>query len=45
MIGVFGEDTCNASCNTFLNEVELVICNGTQLALEPEWTRVKPNLD
>ena len=32
-------------CISFLNEVELVICNGRQLVLEPEWTRVSPNLD
>ena len=28
----FGEDTCNASGNrlvSFLNEVEMVVCNGT----------------
>ena len=30
---------------SFLNEVELVICNGRQLVLEPEWTRVRPSLD
>ena len=31
VIGMFGEDTCNASGNrliSFLNEVELVVCNG-----------------
>ena len=31
VIGMFGEETCNASGNrliSFLNEVELVICNG-----------------
>ena len=40
VIGMFGEETCNASGNkfiSFLNEVELV--------LEPEWTRVRPSLD
>ena len=39
MIGMFGEDTCNASGNrliSFLNEVELVVCNGRKLAVEPE---------
>ena len=29
----------------FLNEVELVICNGRQLVLELEWTRVRLRLD
>ena len=45
---MFGEETCNASGNkfiSFLNEVELVICNGRQLVLEPEWTRLRPSLD
>ena len=31
---MFGEDTCNASGNRliyFLNEVELVVCNGRSL--------------
>ena len=48
VIGIFGEETCNASGNklvSFLDEVELVICNGRQLVLEPEWTRVRPGLD
>ena len=47
MIGMFGEDTCNASGNrliSFLNEVELVVCNGRKLVVEPEWTRVRPSL-
>ena len=39
----------NASGNrliSFLNEVELVICNGRQLVPEPEWTRVlRPSLN
>ena len=26
---------------SFLNEVELVICNGRQLVAEPEWTKVR----
>ena len=45
VIGMFGEDTCNASGNrliSFLNEVELVVCNGRKLVVEPEWTRVRP---
>ena len=48
VIGMFGEETCNASGNrliAFLNEVELVICNGRQLVAEPEWTRVRPSLE
>ena len=48
VIGMFGEETCNASGNrliSFLNEVELVICNGRQLVAEPEWTRVRPSLN
>ena len=47
VIGMFGEETCNASGNRlifFLNEVELVICNGRQLVTEPEWTRVRSTL-
>ena len=46
VIGMFGEETCNARGNkftSFLIEVELVV-NGRQLALEPEWTRVRPSL-
>ena len=37
VIGMFGEETCNASGNrliSFLNEVELVICNGRKLVSE-----------
>ena len=30
---------------SFLNGVELVICNGRQLVAEPEWTRVRPSLN
>ena len=44
VIGMFGGDTCNASGNrliSFLNEVELVVCNGRKLVVEPEWTRVR----
>ena len=39
VIGMFGEDMRNASGNrllSFLNEVELVICNGRKLVSEPE---------
>ena len=25
---------------SFLNEVEMVVCNGRKFMLEPEWTRV-----
>ena len=38
VIGRFGEETCNASGNKlfpFLNEVELVVCNGRKLVVEP----------
>ena len=44
VIGMFGEDTCNASGNrliSFLNEVELVVGNG-KLVVESEWTSVRP---
>ena len=47
IIVIFGEETCNASGNkliSFLNEVELIICNGRQLVLEPEWTRMRSSL-
>ena len=43
VIGMFGEETSNASGNrliSFLSEVELVICNGRKLVTEPEWTEV-----
>ena len=46
VIGMFGEDTCNASGNrlvSLLNEVEMVVCNGRKFMLEPEWTRVRPS--
>ena len=48
VIGIFREDTCNRSGNkliSFLNELELVICNGRWRVSEPEWTRVRPSLD
>ena len=44
VIGLYGEATCNAS-GSFLNEVELVACNGRKLVTEPEWTRVRPSLN
>ena len=47
VIGMFRENTCNASGNkliTLLNEVELVVCSGRKLVVEPEWTRVRPSL-
>ena len=47
VIGLFGEDMRNASGNrllNFLNEVELMICNGIKLVSEPEWTRVRPSV-
>ena len=30
---------------SFLNELELVICNGRQCVSKPEWTSVRPSLD
>ena len=47
VVGMFGENTCKASGNrllSFLNEVELMICNGRKLVFEPEWTRIRPSL-
>ena len=48
VIGMFGENTCNANSGnkllSFLNGVELIICNGRKLVSEPEWTRVRPSL-
>ena len=47
VIGMFGQDTCNASGNrlvSFLNDVEMVVCNGRKFMLEPEWTGVRPSL-
>ena len=47
VVGMFGENTCNASGNrllSFLNEVELMICNGRKLVSEPDWTRIRPSL-
>ena len=29
---------------SFLNEVEMVVCNVRKFMLEPEWTRVRPRL-
>ena len=29
---------------SFLNEAELMICNGRKFVFEPEWTRVRPSL-
>ena len=47
VVGMFGEESCNGSGNklvSFLNEVELVICNGRKLVPVPEWTRIRPSL-
>ena len=47
VVGMFGENTCNASGNrllTFLNEVELMICNGRKHVFESDWTRIRPSL-
>ena len=38
VIGMFGEGKCNVSGNrliSFLNEVELVVCNGRWFTVEP----------
>ena len=45
VIGMFGEDTCNSRLISFLHEVDLVVCNGTRLVLDPEWTRGRPSLE
>ena len=47
VIGMFGEDSGNASGNkllSFFNEVELIFCNGRKIVFEPECTRVRPRL-
>ena len=47
VVGMFGENTWNVSGNrllSFLNEVELMICNVRKLVSEPEWTRIRPSL-
>ena len=44
---MFGEGKCNVSGNrliSFLNEVELVVCNGREFTVEPQWTRARPSL-
>ena len=41
VIGRFGEETSNASGNRLVSFLkELVACNGRNLVLEPEWTRL-----
>ena len=43
--GMLGEETWNAIGNrliSFLNEEDLVICNGRKLVSEPEATRIRP---
>ena len=47
VIGMFGEGKCNASGNrliSFLTEVGLVVCNGCEFTVEPQWTRARPSL-
>ena len=47
VIAMFGEESCNTTGNrliSFLNEVELVICNGRSFVSEPEWTRARLSL-
>ena len=44
VIGMFGEDTCNSSGNrliSFLHEVDLVVCNGRRLVLDPAQTNLQ----
>ena len=46
VVGMFGENTCNASRNrllSFLNELELMICNGRKHVFESDWTRIRPS--
>ena len=47
VIGMFGEGKYNACGNrliSFLNEVELVVCNCHEFTVEPQWTRARPSL-
>ncbi len=45
VIGMFGEGKCKVSrLISFLNEVELVVCNGREFTVEPQWTRARPSL-
>ena len=44
---MFGQGKCNASGNrliSFLNEVELVVCNDREFTVEPQRTRARPSL-
>ena len=38
-------DRSGNKLTSFLNKLELVICNGRRCVSEPEWTRVRPSLD
>ena len=38
------ESICGNRLISFWSEVELVVCNGRSLVVEPEWTRVRPTL-
>ena len=47
VIGMFGEGKCNVSGNrliSYLNEVELVVCNGRECTVEQQWTKARPSL-
>ena len=46
VIGMFGEDTCDANGNRLISFLNKVKCNGRRLVyiVEPEWTRVRPTL-
>ena len=41
-VGMFGEDTCNASGNRLVSFFNEVACNGCKLVTEPKWMRVGP---
>ena len=47
VVGMFGERKCNASGNqliSVLNEVELVVCDGLEFTVEPQWTRARSSM-
>ena len=45
VICILGEYTYGNRLISFLYEVNLVVCNGMRLVLDPEWTRVRPSLE
>ena len=47
VFSMFGEDTCNSNGNLsieFLQNYDLMICNGRTLLCDPQWTRVQSSL-